>query len=96
LYEILSKSRAGSLKGEYKNENAVLWWKYAIECIVRVRREKKVKGEQFRISDKKLKCYKKDFTELYTMIITDKKLIEKERLKYNNILYAFPLQQLKL
>ena len=96
LYSILSKSIPGTLKDKYKNENAVLWWKYAIECTIRVRREKKGKGQQFRISDQRLQQYNRDFSEFYTMIVLDKELQEKERLKYNNILYTFPLQQLKL
>lgn len=62
----------------------------------RIRREKKGYEGLFRISDKKMLHYKKDFTELYTKIITDKDLYEEERLRYNKILYIFPLQQLKL
>ena len=83
-------------KTKCKNEVAVLWWKYGIECIRRTIKEKHGKKGQFRISDIRLRLYKQDFMLLYAKIINNKELTESERLRYNKILYIFEVQQLKL
>ena len=84
------------MKNQFKNENAVLWWKYSIECIRKIIREKKGQKGQFKISDAKLKLYKEEFMKLYEKMINKSDLTEVEKLRYNKILYIFDKQQLKL
>ncbi len=83
-------------KSPCKNEVAVLWWKYSIECVRRMIREKRGKKGQFRISDIRLKMCTQDFMLLYAKIVNNKELTEDERLRYNKILNVFDVQQLKL
>ncbi len=79
-----------------KNEVAVLWWKYAIECVRRILREKCGRKGQFRISDARLRIYTQDFMLLYAKIVNGKALSEEERLRYEKILHIFDTRQLKL
>lgn len=90
------EKKIGVLKDNYKNENAVLWWKFSIQCVKKIIKEKKgIKG-QFRLSDSKLNEFKQEFLLLYAHIIENCELSNEEKQKYNSILFIFDIRQLKL
>ena len=96
IFPLSMEKKIGVLKDKFKNENAVLWWKYSIQCVKKILREKKgIKG-QFRLSDSKLNEYKQEFLLLYARIIENCELTIAEKQKYNSILFIFDIRQLKL
>jgi len=98
LYQPSIKSSKQGLLKTYKpkNENAVLWWKYSIECVRKIIKEKKGFKGQFRITDAKLRLYQQEFMLLYAKVVNNKGLNEIEQLRYYKILNIFDIQQLKL
>ena len=96
LYSVLTKD-AGEFKTTKVNTGgAVLWWKYAITCIIKKLHEDKGEKGLFDISQISMQIYQKKFMLYYTKIINKVKLTEKESMEYTKILGIFDYPQLKL
>lgn len=65
IFSILSQNKVKTLKqlNKFKNENAVIWWKYAISSVIKNCKEKKTRISQFDISFALEKYYQRIFTE---------------------------------
>lgn len=79
-----------------KNENAVHWWKYAIQSVKKLYREKR-KGyaKSFQLSTAMDKYYQRQFLETFVKIqmkATD--ITEKERKQYEKIVLIYDIQRL--
>lgn len=63
---INSIKREGVLSSDnITNENAVMWWKYAIKCVIKSQKEKKGSIVEFRMSKEKKREYEKKFIKLF-------------------------------
>ena len=60
------------------NENAVLWWKYAIKSVIKLQREKKGSIYEFHISKTKKKEYEMKFIKLFEHYLKDEEYDQDE------------------
>ena len=66
IYGINSIKNEGKLTGDnITNENAVLWWKYAINWVIKQRREKRGIFNEFVIPPDKKREYETKFIKLF-------------------------------
>ena len=76
IFKVTDFKKSNFLQSDsVSNENAVLWWKYAINSVIRLQKEKKGFINAFKIPKTRMRDYEVNFMKLFQKYL-DKRILQ--------------------